>query len=331
MKDKILVLGVAFGVMALIVTGCTTKTSLKDGEEIVATIDGKEFTAEQLYEQMISQTGSNTLVSMIDEYILNKEYETDEDAKTYAESNIESYKSSYKSYGQDFDQALKDAGYKNEDAFKESLILEYKKKLVAEAYVKDQISDEEINDYYDSSVFGDIEAKHILITPEHKDDMTEEETEEAEKKAKEEAEKIIKEIKDGGDFEKLAKKYSDDSGTKDKGGKLTVTYGDVVDEFWDATNKLEDGKYTTEPVKSEYGYHIIYRESQKAKPKLSEVKEDIIQKLVDKKLEEDTTLVNKAMVEKRKEYKLDIKDKNIKKSYNQTVETIKNQKSTSNS
>lgn len=326
MKNKLLIVGTVIGIFAL--TGCAGNTSLKDGEEIVASIDGKEFTAEQLYEKMIKQSGSNTLVGMIDEYILNKEYETDEDAKTYAESNIESYKSSYESYGQDFEQALKDAGYANEDEFKDSLILEYKKKLVAESYVKDQITDDEIESYYNDKIFGDIEAKHILITPEHNDDMTDEETEEAEKKAKEKAEDIIKKLNDGEDFEKLAKKYSDDKGTASKGGKLTVTYGDVVDEFWDATNKLEDGKYTKSPVKSEYGYHIIYRESQKDKPKLSEVKEDVIDKIVDEKLEEDTTLQNKAMVAIRKEYKLNIKDKDIKKAYNQTVEGI--EKSSSN-
>lgn len=320
MKNKLLIVGTV--VVSLALTGCAGKTTLKNGEEVVASIDGKDFTAEQLYEKMVAQNGSNTLVNMIDEYILNKEYETDDDAKTYADSNIESYKSSYESYGQDFEQALKDAGYANEDEFKESLILDYKKKLVTEAYVKDQITEDEIESYYNDNVYGDIEAKHILITPEHNDNMTDDEIKEAENKAKEEAEELIKKIKNGEDFEKLAKEYSDDKGTASKGGKLTVTYGDVVDEFWDATYKLEDGKYTTEPVKSEYGYHIIFRDSQKAKPKLSEVKEDVIEKIVDKKIDADTSLQNKAMVAKRKEYKLEINDKNMKKSYNKTVENI---------
>lgn len=321
MKNKILVLGITLG-LGILLTGCAGKTTLKNGEDVVASIEGKNFTAEQLYEELIKKTGSNVLINMVDEYILNKEYETDEDAKTYAESTIESYKSQYESYGQDFNQALKDAGFKNENEFKDSLILDYKKKLVAEAYVKENLSDEEINNYYDNEVFGDIEAKHILITPKHNDDMTEEETKKEEEKAKKEAESIIKKLNDGEDFEKLAEEYSDDKGTKEKGGKLTVSYGDVVDEFWEATNKLKDGKYSKEPVKSEYGYHIIYRDSQKIKPKLSKVKEDIIEKLIAQKLEKDSSLVNKAMVEKRKEYDLNIKDKNVKKSYNQTVENI---------
>jgi len=320
MKNKLLVLGTVMFVFAL--TGCASDTSLKDGKEVVASIDGKKFTAEELYEEMIAKTRDNVLISMIDEYILNKEFKTDEDAETYAESNYESMKSSYESYGQNFEDVLKNAGYENADAYKETLILEYKKTLAAENYVKDQITEDEIESYYNNKIYGDIEAKHILIAPENNEDMTDEEIEEAEKKAKEKAEKLIKELKDGADFEELAKKHSDDEGTASNGGALTVTYGDVVDEFWDATYELKDGKYTTKPVKSEYGYHIIYRESSKDKPKLSEVKEDIIDKIVEEKLAEDTTIQDKAMVALRKEYDLDIKDKDINKAYNQTVENI---------
>lgn len=327
MKNKLFATIGAICVLTLL-SGCGN-TSLKDGEEVVASIDGKKYTAEELYEKMVSQAGSTVLINMIDEYILNKEYETDEDAETYAESSIESYRSSYESYGQDFNEVLENAGYKNEDAFKEELILEYKKKLVAESYVKEEITDDEIESYYNDSIYGDIEAKHILISPETDDDMTDEEKEAAEKKAKEEAEKLIKKLDKGEDFEKLAKKYSDDEGTKENGGALTVTYGDVVDEFWDATYKLKDGKYTSEPVKSEYGYHIIYRESAKDKPKLSEVKEDIIDSLVEEKLEKDSTLQDKAMVAIRKEYKLNIKDKTIKKAYNKTVESVEKSSSES--
>jgi len=322
MKNKLLVLGMVAAIFTL--TGCASDTSLKDGKEVVASIDGKKFTAEDLYEEMINQAGDDVLLSMIDEFILNKEFKTDEDAETYAESNFESMKSSYESYGQNFDEVLKNAGFEDADAYKETLILEYKKKLAAENYVKDQVTEDEIESYYNNNVYGDIEAKHILITPENDEDMTDEEIEKAEKEAKKEAEKLIKELKDGADFEKLAKKYSDDEGTASNGGALTVTYGDVVDEFWDATYKLKDGKYTTEPVKSEYGYHIIYRESAKDKPKLSEVKEDVIDKIVEEKLAEDTTLQDKAMVALRKEYDLDIKDKDINKAYNRTVEKIEN-------
>lgn len=317
MKKTLLTLGVCVLVLGL--TGCGSAPTLKNGEEVVASVKGKKISAEDLYEKLKAQGGQVTLVNMIDEFIVNKEIETDEDAKTYAESQIESYKSSYKSYGQDFNEALTSAGYKDEEEFKDALIVEYKKKMVTENYIKANLKDSEIEKYYEDNIYGDIEAKHILISPDTTDDMSDEEKAEAEKKAKEEAEKIIKKLDEGEDFEKLAKEYSDDKGTASKGGKLTVTYGEVVDEFWDATNKLKDKKYTKEPVKSEYGYHVIYRISQKEKPKLNEVKDDVIDKLVEEKKENDESLQTEAMVELREKYKMNIKDSDIEKNYNNSI------------
>ena len=328
MKKVLLTLGV--GVLVLGLVGCGKTPTLKNGEEIIAEVDGKKFTVEDLYEKLKSQGGETTLVNMIDTFILNEEVETDEDAKTYADSQIESYKSSYESYGQDFNDALAQAGYEDEDAFKEALIVEYKKQKVAEDYIKDQITDTEIEKYYEDNIYGDIEAKHILIAPDVTDDMTDEQKEEAEKKAKEEAEKIIKKLDKGEKFEDLAKEYSDDKGTAKNGGKLTVTYGEVVDEFWDATNNLKNKKYTKEPVKSEYGYHIIYRIKGKDKPELNDVKEEIIEKITDEKLQNDTNIQTEALVELRKKYDLKINDKDIKKSYNTSIKEASSKENSSN-
>ncbi len=328
MKKVLLTLGV--GVLVLGLVGCGKTPTLKNGEEIIAEVDGKKFTVEDLYEKLKSQGGETTLVNMIDTFILNEEVETDEDAKTYADSQIESYKSSYESYGQDFNDALAQAGYEDEDAFKEALIVEYKKQKVAEDYIKDQITDTEIEKYYEDNIYGDIEAKHILIAPDVTDDMTDEQKEEAEKKAKEEAESIIKKLDKGENFEDLAKEYSDDKGTAKNGGKLTVTYGEVVDEFWDATNNLKNKKYTKEPVKSEYGYHIIYRIKGKDKPELNDVKEEIIEKITDEKLQNDTNIQTEALVELRKKYNLKINDKDIKKSYNTSVKEASANENSSN-
>ncbi len=328
MKKVLITLGV--GILVLGLVGCGKTPTLKNGEEIIAEVNGKKFTVEDLYEKLKTQGGETTLVNMIDTFILNEEVETDEDAKTYADSQIESYKSSYESYGQDFNDALKQAGYEDEDAFKEALIVEYKKQKVAEDYIKDQITDTEIEKYYEDNIYGDIEAKHILIAPDVTDDMTDEEKAAAEKKAKEEAESIIKKLDKGEKFEDLAKEFSDDKGTAKNGGKLTVTYGEVVDEFWDATNKLKNKKYTKEPVKSEYGYHIIYRIKGKDKPELNDVKEEIIEKITDEKLENDTNIQTEALIELRKKYNLKINDKDIKKSYNTSIKEASTNENSSN-
>lgn len=314
----------------LMLTGCGTAT-LKNGEQIVAKMDGKKISAENLYDEMKKQGGASVLTNMIDEFVVNKEIKTDEDAESYADGQIKNYKEQYESYGMDFGSALLNAGYDSEDAFKKVLILDYKKKEVAENYVKGTVTDDDINAYYDENIYGDISAKHILIAPDADEKASDEEKQKAEEEAKKEAEKIIKKLDKGENFEELAKKYSDDKGTASKGGKLTVTYGSVVDEFWDATNKLEDGKYTTEPVKTEYGYHVIYRINQKEKPKLSKVKDDIIDKIVDKKIEDDSTLQTKALVELRKKYNLDVTDSDLKKSYNKSIESALNTSDEENS
>ena len=311
-------------------TGCGKIATLKNGEEVVAKLNGKSITAEQLYDELKSQGGASVLTNMIDEYIVNKEVKTDDDAKSYADSQLNSYKQSYKSYGQDFSAALKSAGYSGEDDFKDALITEYKKQVVTENYVKDELTDSEIEKYYDDNIFGDIEARHILISPNTKDDMSDEEKEEAEKKAKKEAENIIKKLDKGEKFADLAKKYSDDEGTASKGGKLTVTYGSVVDEFWEGCTELKDGEYSKEPVKSEYGYHIIYRIKQKEKPSLDKVKDDVIDDLTQEKISSDTTLQTKALVALRKKYDLDIADDELKKSYDDSVNTSLNATNSSN-
>jgi len=327
-KKTLLTLGVCVLVLGLV--GCGQISTLKDGKEVVASVKGKKFSAEDLYQKLKAQGGETTLINMIDEFIVNKEIETDEDDETYAESQIESYKSSYESYGQDFNEALTSAGYKDEDALKNALIIEHKKKTVAENYVKEQITDAEIEKYYEDNIYGDIEGKHILVAVDIDDDATDDEKTEAEKKAKEKAEKLIKKLDKGADFEKLAKENSDDKGTASKGGKLTITYGDVVDEFWEGASNLKDKTYTKEPVKSEYGYHIIYRESAKDKPKLKAVKDKIIIKIINEKLEKDNTIQEKAMIDLRKKYKLDIIDSNIKESYNKTVKDTLAEKDSSN-
>ncbi len=326
MKKTLLTLGIC--VLGFTLVGCGQIPTLKDGKEVIASVKGKKISTEELYDKLKSTSGMTTLISIVDEFIANKEVETDEDAKTYAESQIESYKSSYKSYGQDFNEALKNAGYKDEDALKDALIIEYKKKTITENYVKGQITDAEIEKYYEEKIFGDIEAKHILVSVETDDDATDEEKQEAEKKAKEKAEKLIKKLNKGEDFEKLAKENSDDKGTASKGGKLTVKYGEVVDEFWEGCTKLKDKTYSKEPVKSEYGYHIILKVSSTPVEKFDKIIDDVKNSYAETQLASDSNLYNIKWDELRKKYKLEIKDELIEKAYNDSIKDLTKEEKT---
>lgn len=314
MKKKLVIIGLC---TMLLLTGCGQKAKLKNGKEVVAEIEGKTITAEDLYKELRKQGGTSVVVSMIDEFIANKEIETDKSAKEYANNQLTSLKTQYEQAGQDFSAALKNAGYKNESAFKDVLILDYKKNKVVENYLADNLTDEEIKEYYDEEVFGELTVKHILVKPETNDDMTDDEKTKAEQEAKKKAENIIKELEDGAKFDDLVKKYSDDEGSKDNNGLIEdFTKDSVVSNFWDASIKLKNNEYTKEPVKSEFGYHVILRISQKEKPKFKDVKDDIKEKLVEEMLSADSNLPASTWVKVRKKYKLDIKDDDIKKAYN---------------
>lgn len=75
-------------------------------------------------------------------------------------------------------------------------------------------------------------------------------------KSKAEADKLYKQLKDGANFAALAKANSADPGSKDQGGKLTITRGQTVPEF-DQTAFALDEKEISKPVKTQFGYHII--------------------------------------------------------------------------
>lgn len=322
MKKRLLYACLCVGL--LMTTGCGKIPKLQNGQEVVAKIDGKEISVEELYKEMKKQTGTSVMINLIDSYIANKEIPTDDDVKQYAESQLEQLKLQYQQSGEDFEVALVSAGYKNEDAFKEVIIQDFKKNKVVENYVKGKLTDKEIEEYYNTEIFGELTVKHILIKPETTDSMTTEEKTKAEEKALETAKGLVTQLQGGAKFDDLAKANSDDEGTKDEGGLFAgFTKDGVVAEFWDASYKLKDGEYTLTPIKSTYGYHVILRVSAKAKPKLADVKDTVKDKLFSKKQTADTDLNMKIWDEVRNKYNLDIVDSDIKDSYNSSIKQLK--------
>jgi parvulin-like peptidyl-prolyl isomerase len=96
-----------------------------------------------------------------------------------------------------------------------------------------------------------IEAAHILF-------KVEKPAQDA--AARQKAEKLLGELKAGADFKALAKKHSEDSSNKDKGGDLgAFAKGDMVPSFESAAWALKPGEYTQTPVKTDFGYHLILR------------------------------------------------------------------------
>ena len=78
------------------------------------------------------------------------------------------------------------------------------------------------------------------------------------KKQREKAEQVLQRAKNGEDFAALAKEFSEDPGSKDKGGLYEdISQGEFVPEFEQAAFALEPGQIAPNLVESQFGYHII--------------------------------------------------------------------------
>src|SRR5574344_1596029 len=113
----------------------------------------------------------------------SKEKVDEAEANDYASNYLSSLKSQYEQSGQDFASALTNYGYADENAFKEAIKKDYIKNQIAKNYISTTIKDDEIEKYYNDEIFGEITAKHILITPETKTNMNDDEKAKAEAKA----------------------------------------------------------------------------------------------------------------------------------------------------
>ena len=165
--------------------------------------------------------------------------------------------------------------------------------VLANTYVQDfmkthPVTDEALKAEYDrikATVTGkEYKARHILV----------------EKEA--EAKDIIAKLqKDVGAFGKLALEKSKDPGSKTRGGDLGwFDPSRMVPEFGTAVSKLEKGKFTLEPVKSQFGYHVILLDDSKPveAPPFEQVKPNLTQQLQQQNLKKQLDdLKSKAKIE----------------------------------
>jgi len=135
-----------------------------------------------------------------------------------------------------------------------------------------KVSDADVKAYYDSHqsayhTAASRNVRHILVNN------------------KALADQIETQLKSGGDFAALAKKYSKDPGSAAKGGKLTITKGQTVAPFDKEAFSLKTGE-TSAPVHTQYGWHIIQALSAIKPAKqtpLASVKDSIRQQLLSSK------------------------------------------------
>ncbi|WP_029001842.1 peptidylprolyl isomerase [Azohydromonas australica] len=158
------------------------------------------------------------------------------------------------------------------------------RELFSDFQKKNPVTDAEAQAEYDkfkAQASGtEYRARHILVEKE------------------EDAKAAIAQLKAGAKFEDLAKKMSKDPGSAENGGDLDFAKPDAyVPEFGQAMSKLKKGEITEEPVKTQFGYHVIKLEDTReaAFPAFDEVKPQIQQRLTQMKLQSfQEELRNKA-------------------------------------
>lgn len=317
-KYRLAIYGVIGGVLAtvlvVILIWPDRIAKLENGLEPVASIDGLTVTAEDLYEDMKEIYSVNNLLDIIDNKILEEKYPETDEMNTELNDQAENYYNMYNQYyGYSKEEFLTKSGFGSERAFIEYLRLQYRRTQYTDDYIKEQITDKEIEKYYEDKVYGDINTKHILVK------VSSSATDEEKKKAENLAKEIITKLNEGKSFDEVKDEYKDKITYEELGYK--AYNASLESAYMEAMQKLENNSYTKEPVQTSYGYHVIYRIDQKEKPSLEDVKEEIITSLVSEHKSKDTSVQYKALDKMREDAKLKFTDTVLEKKY----ETYKSQ------
>ena len=96
----------------------------------------------------------------------------------------------------------------------------------------------------------------------------------------------------------------------------------MTETFADALKDLKVNEYTKEPVKTEYGYHIILKTGEKDKPSLDDSKTKVKAALRNEKLESDPKLHYQTLIDIRKDKKIKWNDSTMKKAYDDLMNSL---------
>ncbi|SFG99709.1 peptidyl-prolyl cis-trans isomerase C [Desulfotomaculum arcticum] len=277
MRKNIFILGLFIILASTILWGCGSKN-------VVASVNGEDITVQELDEQValmktnLEQQGfsfegdqgkeleqmlrQNLVDQMIDQKLVLQDAEKKGmmPSDKEVQDQIDEIKKQLGTEA-DFKKYLAANGVnetKLNDLFRQQLAMNnLQEKIVSEV---PEPTDEQIKAYYEQNKtqFSQPEQRqvsHILIgVGDYSNGQKRSEVD-----AKVLALQVVQKIKAGEDFAELAKKYSDDQGSKDNGGQYPAFSkgSGFVEEFEDTAFNLKQGEYTVEPVKTTFGYHII--------------------------------------------------------------------------
>lgn len=267
----------------------TSACSNSGNNATVASYKGGKITQQQYYDEMKkSQAGKSALANMIINRALEQQY-----GKYVSSKKVDKKYSNYKKqYGSQFSAVLQQNGM-TASTFKQNL----KTNLLSEAALKhiNKISKKQEQQAW-KNYQPKVTVQHILVAK------------------KSTAESIIKQLKDDKSFKSLAKKYSLDTATKNKAGKLPAfdsTDNTLDSAFKTAAFKLKTGEVTESPVKSQSGYHVIKMISHPAKGKFADHKKAIDDEIY-ASMAQDQAVMKDVIATVLKNAGVSIKDNDLK-------------------
>ena len=308
--------GILVTVLVVVLIWPDRIATLKDGTQPVATIDSMTLTADELYEDMKDIYSVSSLLDKLDTKILTDKYpdtdEMDDEVTSQAENYYKAYEQYYKMSKEDF---LKQNGFNTEKKFLEYLKLNNRRTKYVKEYTENEVTDKEIDKYYEDKVYGDINTKHMLVKVDSS--ASDDDKKEAENLAKE----IISKLDEGKTFDEVKEEYKDKITYEELGYK---SYNAALEEAYKNEMKnLKDGEYSKEPVKTSYGYHIVYRIDQKEKPALEDIKDQIKEEIADEKISNDKNLYYVVLDKMRENANLKFEDTVLKEKYDNYMSQYK--------
>lgn len=224
MKKTVLALTMAASVLAL--SACSDKNT---ADEAVVTSKIGDITKNEFYEELKIAGGEQILLQMTVEKVLNNKYKVeDKDVE-------DKFKAIEEQFGESLDMTLAQQGL-TRDGLKKQLRFEL---LNNEAIVDGvEVPAEDVEKRI-KELNTELHVRHILVEDE------------------ETALEVIKKLEGGADFAEVAKEFSTDPGSKDKGGEYEwFGFGKMVPEFWESAYNL-DLNTISEPVQTTNGFHVI--------------------------------------------------------------------------
>jgi len=286
LKSNKRIVAIIIAIIVIATTLVSILVNTNSSGNTVAVVGKEKITKDQLYKALVEANGEQVLNTLIVKKIIQLEAKkqnikvTKDEIQAEIDKTIENFGSE-----EAYKNALEYYGI-TEDRLKEDIELNLYVNKLLEPKIK--ITENEMKNYFEENKDDfkqeeQVKASHILVDDE------------------ETAKEIKQKLDNGEDFAELAKKYSTDTTTKDKGGDLGYfTKGKMEKEFENAAFSLKVGEISN-PVKTQYGYHIIKVVDKKEgkEANYEESKEEIKEKLFEEKLPD---AYQSWIEEKMKEY-----------------------------